>query len=457
MAKMLPDQVVTSFDDRYERAESFDELYRGIVETLLAEAVGSDGPIVYAVPGHPLVGEHTVSLLLGAAPGRGVSVRIRDGISFLEPVVTALQLDPLSAGLMMLDAASLVGPSGEDLVGPWVGTSPRLHQTGRPLLIGQVYDRRAATNCKLWLLERYPENHPVIVVAAAGTGSGRTRTVPLGELDHTAAFDHLTSVYVPPLDPLLDVRSLSAFPYLAARLRGRDGCPWDRKQTMQTLKPHLLEEAHELVAALDEGNLDAVVEELGDVLFHIGMISQIGEESGELDLIQVVEGVIEKLIRRHPHVFGDTKLNSAEAVVRTWERLKSDERPASESALSGVPVAMPSLIASQVMQRKAAALGFEWHDISGVYDKIEEELGEVRNAPPSEIGEEVGDLFFALVSLSRHLNLDADEALRAANAKFRRRFGSVEALCAERSIDMTTLDAAGLDRLWEEAKVLERR
>lgn len=456
-AKLRPEQQVASFDERYERAESFEVLYHGIVETLLAEALTGDGPLVYAVPGHPLVGERTVSLLLKTAPEHGVEVRVCDGVSFLEPVATALQLDPLGVGMTLLDGAALLDPTTPELTDPWVGQSPRLHQTGRPLLIGQVYDRRVASACKLWLLERYPEDHTVTVVSAAGTAAGKTRTVPLGELDHTAAFDHLTSVYVPPLDPLLDTRGLAILPFIAARLRAPNGCPWDRKQTMQTLKPHLLEEAHELVAALDEVNLDAVVEELGDVLLLIVMISQIGEEVGDLDYTHVIQAVAEKLVRRHPHVFGDVSLTSAEAVVQNWERIKSGEREASASALAGVPLDMPSLIASQVMQRKAAVLGFEWHNIEDVYAKVDEELQEVRTAATApEVLEEAGDLLFALVSLCRHLEVDADEALRKANAKFRRRFEAVEALAAHHGVDMNTLDAEALDELWEEAKAKER-
>jgi tetrapyrrole methylase family protein/MazG family protein len=455
-ARLHPGQILTSFDERYERAESFEDLYHGIVETLLTEALASEEPLVYAVPGHPLVGERTVSLLLEAAPGQGVATRVLDGVSFLEPVITALRIDPLSAGLTMLDGAALLNPATAELTDPWAGLSARLHPAGRPLLIGQVYDRRVASACKLWLLERYPEDHAVTVVSAAGTGAGKLRTVQLGELDHTAAFDHLTSIYVPPLDPLHDTRSLASLPYIAARLRAPNGCPWDRKQTMQTLKPHLLEEAHELVAALDQENLDEVVEELGDLTLLITMISQIGEEQGEFDYIQVVEAVTEKLIRRHPHVFGDLSVTSAESVVQNWERIKSGERAESTSALAGVPVSMPSLVASQVMQRKAAALGFDWHDIQDVYAKVEEELREVREAASSEVLEETGDLLFAIVSLCRHLKLDADEALRKANQKFRRRFEAVEALCAARSLDMSTLDARTRDQLWEEAKTLER-
>jgi tetrapyrrole methylase family protein/MazG family protein len=319
------------------------------------------------------------------------------------------------------------------------------------LLLGQVYDRRVASACKLWLLERYPPDHEVRVLAAAGTAEARSRRVPLADLDHSEAFDHLTSVYVPALDPLRDMRASTAIPYIAARLRAPDGCPWDREQTLESLKPHLLEEAFEAVAALDGGDSEATAEELGDLLLLITMLAQIAEEAGQFDLPQVEETVTGKLIRRHPHVFGEMRLGTAGAVVQNWERIKAGERRGG-SALDGVPSAMPALIASQVMQRKAAAFGFDWPDVAGVYAKLEEELLEVRDAAPDGKLEEVGDLLFALVSLCRHLHLDAEEALRRANAKFRARFQAVEALCAVRGLDLGALDAAALDALWREAK-----
>jgi len=479
--RLRPEARVVSFDEHYERALSFDGLYDDIVQSLLAAAAESPEPIVYAVPGHPLVGERTVTLLRASAPARGVAVTIWDGLSFVEAVATLLGVDPLGASLTLLDGASLLdtregagggpaattdAPGGTEIAAVpsdgspanlWCGISPRLHSAGRPLLIGQVYDRRVASAAKLWLMERYPPDHQVTVVAAAGTSEARSRVTPLLELDHSAAFDHLTSVYVPPLEPLSDVRSLASLPYLVARLRAPDGCPWDRKQTIGSLAPNLLEETHELVDALDRSDLDGALEELGDLLLLITMIAQVGEESGDFDLPTVLEAVSGKLLRRHPHVFGDTTAATAEAVVQNWERLKANERTQSTSALSGVPVAMPSLLASQVMQRKAAALGFDWPDISGVYAKVEEELREVREAASDTTLEEAGDLLFAMVSLCRHLAVDADEALRKANAKFRRRFETVEALCRRQGVHLAALDPTQLDALWEKAKELETR
>jgi tetrapyrrole methylase family protein / MazG family protein len=455
-ARLRGDQTINSFDEEYERAPSFDALYECIVSTLVREALASTEALVYAVPGHPLIGERSVSMLLETAATRGFTVRIVDGLSFIEPVITLLRLDPLATSMALLDGAALLSPGVPSLTGPWSAASSRTHNAGRPLLIGQVYDRRVASACKLWLLDRYPESHPVTVVMAAGTERARTRETHLSDLDHLASFDHLTSVFVPALNADADFRTVQALPYIVARLRAPDGCPWDRKQTLQTLKPHLLEEIYELVAAIDMENYDGIVEEIGDVFLGLSMLAQIGEENGDFDLVQIVEQAVNKLIRRHPHVFGDLTIDSADAVVRNWERIKSDERDTKQSALDGVPVSMPSLVASQVMQRKAASLGFEWHDIEGVYAKISEELRELQAAPEDEILEEAGDLLFVLVSLCRHLRIDADEALRGANRKFRSRFETVEAIASERRLRLESLDAPELDSLWQEAKVAER-
>jgi tetrapyrrole methylase family protein/MazG family protein len=454
-AMLSPTQRVISFDEYYERAESFDELYASIVDALVSLARASTEPVVYAVPGHPMIGERTVSQLLERRSQLGVSVRVFDAVSFVEPVVSALGIDPLSSSLAMLDGASLLAPASAAFADAWAGISPRLHTAGRPLLVGQVYDRRVASAVKLWLLERYPEGHQVIVVHGAGSVEQRLRDVTLAKLDHSEAFDHLTSIYVPPLEPLRDVRSLAAVSFIAARLRQADGCPWDRKQTLQSIKPHVLEEAHELVDALDRDDMEGVVEELGDVMLEVVLLSQIGDEGGDFDLTQVIETVARKLIQRHPHVFGDLQLSSAEEVLQNWEKRKTLERGAGRSALSGVPVSMPSLVASQVMQRKAAALGFEWPEIESVYAKVMEELNEVRTARPDAVLEEAGDLLFAIVSLCRHLSVDPDEALRKANAKFRRRFQAVESLCLARELTLASLDPRTLDTLWEEVKAGE--
>ncbi len=247
------------------------------------------------------------------------------------------------------------------------------------------------------------------------------------------------------------------------RLRGPDGCPWDREQTMQTLKPCLLEETYELLDAMDGPDLALHLEELGDVLLQVVFQCVIREEEGLFGLNAVAAALTEKLIRRHPHVFGDTVADSAGAVLRNWEAIKSTERgkEPGRSALDGVPATLPALLKAQRVQEKAARVGFDWEDASGATEKLAEELGEVREAvaadDPRRVREEVGDLLFSVVNYCRFLGVDAESALEAANQKFARRFRSVELRAAQQSKRLTEMDLAGMDALWDEVKAAEAR
>ncbi len=259
---------------------------------------------------------------------------------------------------------------------------------------------------------------------------------------------------------------------LIRRLRGPDGCPWDREQGLADIRGYLLEEAHEVAAAIDEGNDDEISGELGDLLFHIVFTAELVREAGGASVEQVVERIHDKMVARHPHVFGTEVLTSSDDVHRAWEARKARERATrGDSILDGVATSLPALLAAYRMTQKAAGVGFDWPDVDGVLDKVEEELDEVREAiaqlkaeptGPAEqraaeqrATEEVGDLLFATASLARHLGTDPESALAAANLKFRRRFAHIErALAAEgRPLDSATLEE--LDSHWERAKSLE--
>ena len=255
------------------------------------------------------------------------------------------------------------------------------------------------------------------------------------------------------LPPDLDVRSFAALEYIIARLRAPDGCPWDRAQTHASLRPFLLEEAYEAVGALDDGDLKKLREELGDVLLQIMLHSQIASEEGQFDARDVIEGIATKLLRRHPHVFGGTPVETAEEVVLKWEAIKESERGERGSALDGVPAAMPALAYSQALQERAAATGFEWPRVDDVLDKLSEEVRELRQAStPEERREELGDVLWLLVSLARKLALDAEDSPRLAAHRFRERFTSLEALVRERALDLASLPIEDLESLWRETK-----
>ena len=243
---------------------------------------------------------------------------------------------------------------------------------------------------------------------------------------------------------------------IVALLRAPGGCPWDREQTHESLKRNLLEEAHEALEAIDGGDPEVLTEELGDLLVQIAFHADIAREAGTFDVGDVVERINRKLIRRHPHVFADEKVSDAREVERNWERIKAEERAASgnrKSPVDGIPASLPALAAAQLMQDRVARAGFEWDDISGVLDKLTEEIEELRRAETQEEKvHELGDVFFVLVNLSRWIDTHAEDVLRQANNRFRSRYLGMEQLASERGLDFESLPLDEKEELWQEVK-----
>ena len=248
---------------------------------------------------------------------------------------------------------------------------------------------------------------------------------------------------------------------IVARLRAPGGCPWDREQTHESLRRTLLEEAHEVLEAIDGGDPSVLTEELGDLLVQIAFHADIAREAGHFEMGDVVERINRKLIRRHPHVFGDASVVDAREVERNWERIKAEERAASgqrKSPVDGIPASLPTLAAAQLMQDRVARAGFEWDDISGVLDKLREELDELRLAQTQdEKAHELGDVFFVLVNLARWMDLHAEDVLRQANARFRSRYLGMEELAVLRGLDFESLSLDEKERLWQEVKRVQGR
>jgi tetrapyrrole methylase family protein/MazG family protein len=243
---------------------------------------------------------------------------------------------------------------------------------------------------------------------------------------------------------------------IVARLRAPDGCPWDREQTHASLRPYVIEEAYEVVAVLDSGEVRRLPEELGDVLFQVLLHTQLAEEAGEFDMSEVLGGLSAKLVRRHPHVFGDVKLETSDQVIDQWDELKKAERSRDDSALANVPAAMPALAYAQTLLRRAESAGFAWPRREDVLEKLGEELDELAAAPTeAEAAEELGDILLNIANYARYIGIDAEEALRNAGHKFRRRFGAVEDAARERSLDMKAESREQLMALWAEAKARE--
>jgi MazG family protein len=249
---------------------------------------------------------------------------------------------------------------------------------------------------------------------------------------------------------------------LMIRLRGPDGCPWDRKQSLPDLKPFVIEESYEVVDAIDQGDRAALAEELGDLLLQAVFIAEITREEGTFDIYDAITAIHDKLVRRHPHVFGDVEANDAEQVLVNWEKLKQDERKAeNKSVLSGVPQAMPALLKASRLTEKAARVGFDWRRTDDVFDKLDEENGELREAVAAgdaeHIHEEIGDLLFTIANIARKVNVNAEEALQSTNRKFMRRFQSMESQVRASDRNLDQLELEEMDRLWDAAKAEERQ
>lgn len=250
-----------------------------------------------------------------------------------------------------------------------------------------------------------------------------------------------------------DLGTFDAFCRIIAQLRSPEGCPWDRKQTHESLKPYLMEEAYETLQTLDDGDTEKLCEELGDLLLQIGLHAQIAEESGEFEMSDILRQINEKLIRRHPHVFGDVEVADEKEVRLNWEEIKRSEGKVEKSILDGIPKGIPALAYSQIMQQRASRIGFDWNGIDGVLDKVSEELEEIRQAEThQERVHEFGDLVMALANAARWMEIDLESALRQANERFYERFAYMEETSENRGICMNGLPIEDLDALWEEAK-----
>jgi len=321
----------------------------------------------------------------------------------------------------------------------------------------QLYSRDLAAEVKMTLMSLYHDDHPVTIVRAAGTADEAVRTVALYGLDRQTDWDHLTSVYVP---PLARPGSVASYQNVVAALRAPGGCPWDREQTHATLRTHLLEETYEVLAALDADDMPALREELGDLLLQILLHAQIASEDGDFLLTESIQQVIEKLVRRHPHVFSGQTVADSDQVLRNWEQIKRQERAdkgdSFRSLLAGVPLALPALSRALEVQRRVARVGFDWPSAEPVRAKLAEELAEFDAATDEAArGAELGDLLFSAVNIARWYGLDPESILRDTVRRFSERFAHVEQRAQEMGRPLEELTSEEMDALWEEAKETE--
>lgn len=443
----------TSFDAIYEKHHDFPAVYEEIVETLISQAKqlagqGETAHIVYGVPGHPMVAESTVQQLLARCEAEGIELAIRGGESFLDAAFSALRFDPIE-GFALLDAADL---------------QPALLQPNLHTIIGQVYDQYTASDVKLALMERYPDDYEVIVGHALGVaGQEQIIKLPIYELDRIEGYHNLSIIYIPrSTDDALRNRTFDRLHEIVSILRSPDGCPWDMEQTHQSIRKNFIEELYEALEALDADDPAAMQEEFGDVLLQIMLHSQMEEELGSFSVYDVLQSLNEKLVYRHPHVFGENVASNAEDALSNWEAMKAKEQEqkgiaaARPSVLDGIPKDLPALMTAYKLQKKAAKVGFDWDTIEPVLDKIAEELeelkAEINAGDVDKQAAELGDLLFAVVNASRFVEADPEACLARTNLKFKARFQYIEEQLRinGKSFDHTSL--VEMDQWWDEAK-----
>lgn len=484
------------FDDAYDSVENFADVYARIADAIIASAQ-MQGDVIYAVPGHPLVGEATTPLILERAGALGIPTRIVSGLSFIEPTLEVLAQAPSLAHFRSAgEAEHLPDPlarsepsdrdqragadesEGRSASWGWVGVDPlsglqicdaleiaSLHHPpinpDKPALIAQVYSRVVASDVKLTLMNQYPPAHPVWIVRGGDKvkSPGHLVTLsPLHQFDHTDHFDHLTSLYVPPFER---VGGFEAFQETIAYLRAPEGCPWDREQTHESLRNTLLEEAYEVLTAIDEGDMDALKEELGDLLLNVVLQAQIATEAEEFRMSDVIAEIDAKLKRRHPHIFGDVTVKDSNEVVANWNEIKKQEKAGrgvkDASVLDGIPPALPALAQAQKMAHRAERAGFKWDHHDERLAKVREELEEIANArDDAHRAEEFGDLLFTIADWADGYGIDAETAAREANLKFERRFRQLEHLVRKRGLDLSAMSQADMLKVWRDVKRREK-
>jgi tetrapyrrole methylase family protein/MazG family protein len=441
MVELSGMREVMACDDLYEAGATFDDVYMAIADRVLAAA--ASGPVTYAVPGSALVGERAAALIRDRAEASEIAVTLHAGESFLELALAAAGIDPIRDGIQVVDGRSLPDPLPHHL----------------PTLVTQVDTPLVAAEVSVVLGKVLPDAFEVLLLDRLGDSDQVVEAMSVAALA-TANVGPRTSVFVP-------AAAVGWHGLVQTNRRLRAECPWDREQTHHSLLSHLIEEAYETVDAMahlpadapagapDLGAYAEVEEELGDLLLQVVFHATLARESGAFDVEEIAEGIRRKLVRRHPHVFGDVAVDGPAEVLANWESLKTAEK-ARQSLMDDIPPMLPGIARADKIQKRAATAGFDWPGPDPVYAKVDEELAELRGAQgPEQRIDELGDLLFAVVNLARHLGVDPELALARANDKFAGRFRSLEEAVAAVGGDLRRMTLAELDTVWDRVKQVQ--
>lgn len=431
----------TTYDSVYDTKDSFDDVYNDIAKDLIKKHQ-MYGNIIYAVPGHPLVAEKSVSILIDLCKENNVPYKILPAVSFIDAVMESLKIDPIE-GLKIIDAFDI----RNQILDKRIGT-----------IVTQVYSKLIASEVKLALLDQYDDETEIYFVRAAGIKDEESiRKIKLYELDMQQDIDYLTSIYIP--KDMGNKKDFNDLLELVEILRSENGCPWDKKQTHDSIKKSIIEESYEVKDAIDNKDYDALIEELGDVLFQVVFHSSIGKEDGYFNISDVIKGIYDKMVLRHPHVFSNENgIDSVDKVLVKWDEIKKDEKgfDTLKDELNGVAKALPALLRAYKVQKKAGRDGLDFENTENTLEKVKEELNEVTDVYKMDkmdrIEEEIGDLLFSCVNVSRFLNIDAEEALNKATDKFIERTGYVESECLKQGKKIKDLSLKEIDKIWVSSK-----
>ncbi len=433
-----------SYDHAYEKYDSFDDVYKYIAEDLITK-IKDDEDLIYAVPGHPLVAEKSVINLIELCKENNIQYEVLPAVSFVDAMMEALQVDPIE-GVKIIDAFDMKN----QILDKRVGT-----------IITQVYNNFIASEVKLRLLEGYEDDTEIIFVRAAGVeGLESIRKIPLYELDWQEDIDYLTSIYIP--KDLGNKKDFQDLLDIIETLRNPGGCTWDREQTHESLKSALLEECYEVIDAIENEDEDALIEELGDVLLQVVFHASIGKEDGYFDIMDVIGAISNKMINRHPHVFGNEEANTSEQVLVNWDEIKKEEKGIKTltEEMQNIAKSLPATTRAYKVQKKAKKVGFDWDDVNCAMDKVKEELNEIKEVYNCEdksiIEGEVGDLLFACINVARFLEVDGELALDKTIKKFIKRFSYIENEAIKNNKNLKDMTLEDIDKLWEEAKTSEK-
>ena len=430
-----------TYDEVYDTMESFDEVYENIANDLVKKH-NEFGDLIYAVPGHPLVAERSVFNLVDLCKKNNIEYKVIPAVSFIDAMMESLMIDPIE-GLKVIDAFDI----NNQILDKRIGT-----------IITQVYNPLIASEVKLKLLEQYNDDTEIFYVRAAGIqGEESIRKIPVFELDMQEDIDYLTSIYIP--KDLNNKKDFNDLLDIIETLRGENGCPWDREQTHESLEKALIEECYEVIDAIDQEDDDSLIEELGDVLLQVVFHASIGKEDGYFDIGDVIKGICDKMIRRHPHVFGESEtLDSSNQVLDRWDQLKKNEKgyETLSDEMNGLTKGLPSLLRAHKIQNKAKKVGFDFKDVSEAINKLNEEINEVLDVYKTEnkakIKDEVGDLLFSCVNVARLLEVDEEIALNFTIDKFIKRFSYIEECANNKGLKINDLTLEDMNNLWEESK-----